>query len=408
MLQKILDIGLFPEISFYQKREVRILNIISLITIFGMVLGGTTILFIKQKYPISLQLFIIFYNVFILYSNYKRRFNLSATTFVIGLSCVLLYVGEYYPEATASYLFYFPALFCIGLLHNPEKHQFRTHGLFLILIIGFVANRLFDIQLYPEVNFNAEEIELLFNYNILFCILLTLSLIIIMIGMLNKQYNEVINLLDKTKSDKIIIENSLHEKEILISEIQHRVKNNLAVLIGLFNMQKNLSKNEETIEALSDAKSRVMSIAMVHQSLYKKKDLSKINLKQYLVGLANEILDGQQLDFKVDLTESIENIEGDITKAVPLGLITNECITNCLKHAFNQNTINPTVYISLSIQFGSALLKISDNGNGFDVKQTKNDSLGLTLIEALSEQLDGQFHYESKEGNTEFRVKFPL
>ena len=96
--------------------------------------------------------------------------------------------------------------------------------------------------------------------------------------LVSKQYQELDELLSKTKDNQVTISNSLKEKEVLLAEIQHRVKNNLSIMIGLFNFQKETTSNEETKSALLEAKNRVLSIAMVHNQLYRKNDLTKINL----------------------------------------------------------------------------------------------------------------------------------
>jgi two-component sensor histidine kinase len=146
---------------------------------------------------------------------------------------------------------------------------------------------------------------------------------------------------------------------------------------------------------------------MVHESLYRKKDLSKINLSNYLSSLCKEIIHVHPLHGKVKLEEDIDQIETDITKAVPLGLIVNECITNSMKHAFQKKDVAPVIFISLKHQFGNVVLKIGDNGIGFDEKTVKKDSLGLSLINSLTEQLDGTTHFANSSNGSNIKITFP-
>lgn len=406
-LQKIIDFGIDPETEFYQQREARVLNIISLLTFFGVLIGLTNLLFLKEGYPVFFQFFVLGYSSVILFFNRMQQYNYSVWIFVTAMSFTLLYVGEYYDISTASYLFYFPVIFCIALLHNPNKSYYRTLAFFGIIILSFILSRFFEINIVEKGVFTEEQNKILFNYNIFTCILLTLILVYVMIRLINRQHDEVLDLFAKVKEDKIVIENSLSEKEVLIAEIQHRVKNNMAVLIGLFNLQKHQAINEETREALTEAKNRVLSISMVHESLYRKKDLSKINLSNYLSSLCKEIIEVHPLRGKVKLEEDLDVIETDITKAVPVGLIVNECITNSMKHAFQKKEVAPAIFISLKHQFGNVVLKIGDNGIGFDEKTVKKDSLGLSLINSLSEQLDGSIHFANSSEGSNIKITFP-
>lgn len=406
-IQKIIDVGVKPETEFYQKREVRILNIVSFLTVMGALVGLTNLFILEEVYPIAIQFFVLTYSGLIIILNHLQKFKYTVWIFVFGISLTLLYVGEYYDVSTACHMFYYPVIFCVALLHNPERSNYRTIAFFGIIVLSFFVSQVFTFHVNQDVTFTAEQNKILFYYNIFTCIILTLVLVYIMITLINRQHDEVLDLLKKVNEDKVVIEHSLSEKEVLIAEIQHRVKNNMAVIIGLFNMQKHQAINEETREALTEAKNRVLSISMVHESLYRKKDLSKINLSNYLSSLCKEIIHVHPLHDKIKLEEEIDLIETDITKAVPLGLIVNECITNSMKHAFQKKEIAPTIFISLKHQFGNVVLKIGDNGIGFDEKTVKKDSLGLSLINSLTEQLDGTTHFANSSNGSNIKITFP-
>lgn len=143
-----------------------------------------------------------------------------------------------------------------------------------------------------------------------------------------------------------------------------------------------------------------MSIAMVHERLYKKDNLSKINLKQYLSELVQELIKSFPIQSKqIQIEEELEKIELEITKAVPIGLIVNEALTNSLKHAFNSSNQIPTIKIKMQLIYDRIQICITDNGVGFsDTTTRKETSLGLSLIESLCDQIDAQVVFKNEEG----------
>ncbi len=205
----------------------------------------------------------------------------------------------------------------------------------------------------------------------------------------------------------MIISGSLKEKDILLAEVQHRVKNNLAVIIGLLNFQNENAESEETRSALREAKNRVMSIAMVHNQLYRKDDLTRINLNTYLSELIAELLRSHPVFQATPINKYMQDIDLGITKTVPLGLMVNEVITNSFKHGFKDNK-NPKIDMQLTKSDNIATLSISDNGIGFPPKETINkQSLGLTLIESLTDQIDGKVEFSNNNG-AKVEISFPL
>ena len=268
----------------------------------------------------------------------------------------------------------------------------------IVLGMMFLAY-LLNGKLFEKVSSDQFQNHAMMVFNICLSFLLTIFVIALIIRQLNHQHQEYFSLVEQINSDKITIKNSLEEKEILLSEIQHRVKNNLSIIIGLFNMQLEKSENEDYKNLLNEAKNRVLSIAMVHQKIYKKDDLSKINLSSYVSDLVQEIVKSHSLKDSVLVYEDLNNINANLSTAVPVGLIVNEVITNSLKHAFNQSKTDCTLKISLAIFFDKLILKIQDNGIGFPKNnnfQTKN--IGLSLIDALSVQLDGKVVFRNENG----------
>ncbi len=408
MFKKILNIGTHSGLDFYLYREVKVLNSFALIIIFGLLVGSTNYFFLGSLYPSLIEILIALLAGTIILLNYYRKYEAAAYHFVILISVTLFFVSKYYPESTDTYLYYFPVIFCVALLHNPNRRSCRTFTFFTIILAAFFASRYVENPFEQMMQFTPEQIRLLRLYNVYFSIILTVVLVYTFIQMLNRKYVEITNLLELASKDKRIIANSLKEKEILLAEIQHRVKNNLAVITALFNFQKETASNEEIKQALNEAKNRVMSISMVHQQLSRKTNLSTINIKDYLAELSDELLRTYPSYMQSEIKRDIDETYMDISTAVPIGLIVNEVVTNSFKHGFKNSPSKPVINLTLQIQDKEALLTIHDNGEGFPSNgKPDTNSLGLTIVESLASQIDGKVTYENHNG-ARVSVRFPL
>jgi two-component sensor histidine kinase len=183
----------------------------------------------------------------------------------------------------------------------------------------------------------------------------------------------------------------IKEKEVLLAEVYHRVKNNLSVVSSLINLQMNTIDHEYTKSALMDCKNRVNSMAMIHQKFYEGKNYSKIDFKAYIEALVDEIKFAYNIKNKnISVDSYIDpEINFDLNVAIPCGIILNELISNSFKHAFN-NQDTGKIGVSIERENNLFLLRIVDNGSGFEYKNKIESSktLGLILIQSLSEQLD--------------------
>jgi two-component sensor histidine kinase len=399
MFSKMLNIGITDDLSFYQKRETKILNLFAFITIFGCLVGTINIYFLGEAYPSVMVFFEVLASASMLLLNYRKQYLISAYLFVISMNLTLMHMNIFYATESGSYLYYFPLIFCIALLHNPNKPKTRLVIFFGMISLSLLCTRIFDLTFIGRAGLSAEQYRVMFNFNVNLVAFLTVALVFLVINLINKQYIELSELLETVKGDKLTIQNSLKEKDVLLAEIQHRVKNNLSVIIGLFNLQKENATNEETKQSITEAKNRVLSIAMVHERLYRKSDLSRINLRYYISELTKEVVRSHPLYSSVNIIEDLEDLDADITKAVPVGLIINELVTNSLKHGFTNSQVQPELKITLLKTFDLICIKVNDNGKGFPEIMKRNDrSLGLTLIDSLTEQIDGKVYYENNNG----------
>ena len=211
----------------------------------------------------------------------------------------------------------------------------------------------------------------------------------------------------KIEQDKLLIEKSLEERETLLKEIHHRVKNNLQIIANLLYLQSNKSDSEKIKDILEEGQGRIRSMALIHQKLYENDDLKSIPFGEYIAELVHEIQasfgeEGARVTVEIEAKE----IYFDVDNAVPLGLIINELTTNAFKYAFDGKPRGKfNIYITRS--GGNYELRISDNGKGIpeeiDIRKTR--SLGLRLVRVLSDQLEGEYAFENN-GGMNFNLKF--
>jgi PAS domain S-box-containing protein len=200
---------------------------------------------------------------------------------------------------------------------------------------------------------------------------------------------------------------SLKEKEVLLKEIHHRVKNNLQVISSLLRLQARYIKDEEALDILRDSQNRVRAMAMIHENLYQSSDLGKIKFSEYICNLSNNLACGYSLNKDIKINLQIHQVELRIDTAIPCGLIINELVSNAIKHAFI-NTEFGVIYIEfLDLGNNKYSFSVSDDGIGVpdDIELRRNKSLGLQLVWSLVEQLEGSIIFNNKLG-TSFTITF--
>ncbi len=224
------------------------------------------------------------------------------------------------------------------------------------------------------------------------------------LGRLN---NELTNAKRELTKKNIELTELNQQKEMLLKEIHHRVKNNLMIISSLLNLQSRYIKDKESQEIFKESQNRAQSMALIHQRLYQSTDLKNIDFKEYITTLANDLYRTYVDDTShVSLTLNIDDCSVDINTAIPLGLILNELITNSMKHAFpgkEKGTIN----IDFKKNDDKFVLIVSDDGVGFpeDLDYQKTDSLGLQLVNNLTDQISGELELDTTRGTT-FKITF--
>jgi len=209
----------------------------------------------------------------------------------------------------------------------------------------------------------------------------------------------------KRAEDKI--KDSLIEKEVLLKEIHHRVKNNLQIIRSLINLQSKQIKDKTALAAFDDISKRIFSMALVHEKMYKSENFVNIDFKEYIESMVKELFYSYEITGKISLDLEVQNIRLGLDIAIPSGLIINELVTNALKHAF-PNGKNGKINIYLGkVTENIIIIDVADNGVGIDgnIDPFNPQTLGLTLVNILTRQLNGQLEINQHSGS-HFKIYF--
>lgn len=205
-----------------------------------------------------------------------------------------------------------------------------------------------------------------------------------------------------------MIKASLKEKDILLKEIHHRVKNNLQVISSLLYLQSRKIRDKETFEMFNESQNRVKSMALIHEKLYRSKDFMNIDFSEYIKNLTSYLSESYKINAeKINIGVHVENVSLSIDKAIPCGLIINELVSNSLKYAFSDERKGHIEINMDSINHNKVRLAVADNGIGLpkNVKLQNAKTLGLRLVGMLTEQLNGTIDLLRDEG-TEYKITF--
>jgi PAS domain S-box-containing protein len=204
------------------------------------------------------------------------------------------------------------------------------------------------------------------------------------------------------------IEASLREKEILLKEIHHRVKNNLQVIVSLLNLQASHTDDRRIADVFHESKNRIYTMALVHETLYRSNDFSRIKFSEYVKSMTRHILRSHSSAGPVEIDYDLDDVFLGLTSAIPCALILNELVTNALKHAFPDGRTGRIGIFLKPLRGGGHELKVMDDGIGLphhlDVETTP--TMGLSLVRILTSQLAGKLKV-TRAGGTSFLIRFP-
>lgn len=229
-----------------------------------------------------------------------------------------------------------------------------------------------------------------------------------------KKFNEISSLfseMDLIRFREEKATTSLREKEILLKEIHHRVKNNMQIIVALLYMQSDLHPHPDVRQALIESQNRIKTMAIIHEILYANDSFAHIDMHEYFSDLVEHLASSQSLQHMPEILIDVQEILFSLDTAIPCGLILNEAITNCYKYAFPlaSKQPNPKIYIHLAHIEDRVEFSISDNGVGFPSpsKESSEKTLGHSLIEALSKQLNAKLSFGTFESRgAKIKIEF--
>ncbi len=228
-------------------------------------------------------------------------------------------------------------------------------------------------------------------------------------GSFNKMARDLQRSSDENRLAEEQIKKSLKEKEVLLREIHHRVKNNMQIISSLLMLQSQYLKDKKDADIFIDSQNRIESMSLVHEKLYQTGDLARIDFKEYIEDMVSGLFQSYGVDAgNIALNINVEHILLTIDSAIPCGLIINELVTNSLKHAFPEGRDGEIKVVLRSTDENTIELLVGDNGIGIpaDIDFRKTESLGLHLVTILAEnQLNGGINLDRSNG-TEFQIRF--
>lgn len=352
---------------------------------------------IKEVIPYVLVIFGLLNLVNILIFKQKNNltlaYNISSFMALISAVLITLYSGG----INSSFIFMLAIIVFAAYLNTQKNGQAYLKFIFVLVILIFT-------QSFPELSFTENVIPI--ESRSIFSLLSILFSLYLLGNIFGKILLKTHNSLYTSKKQLTM---QIHEKEMLLKEVHHRVKNNLQTVSSLLSLQSRSVSERKIKDLLKSTQNRVISMAMVHEMLYMRKDISQIEYKSYVQELSEYLIKSiKGLDSKVNLKIDIPDIKLGIDTAIPLGLLINEAVTNALKYGFTDDE-EGEIYIALKQELDKQyILNIGDNGIGFpdtiNYKNTK--SLGLKLIYNLTRQLKGTIQKDSTKKGTNYIIKF--
>lgn len=352
--------------------------------------------------------------LFFIYLNKKNYLKVSRAAIVITTNIGILFFSLYLGYESGIYLYLFVAPLLIYLLFD-----FNEKRLTIIFLLSYLVTFII-IYLNQKTSFTIADqlppatIKFIYSFNFCSAFILCFGLITHFANNNNKYISNLIKhqqLLEnevnlRNKSEELV-KKSLNEREVLLAEIHHRVKNNLAIISALINMQIDNLKDDHSKQIFESTKNRIYAMALIHNLLYQNNSFSKIDFVQYVNTFCQNISSSYQVRSDIVIEQQIDNVEIDIKIAIPLALIFNELITNSLKHAFqDQNTGTITVGLT-NIESKYYKFWVSDSGIGMKEDVLDTNSMGIDIIKSLVEQIDGKISYVKNNGSN-FTIILPI
>jgi two-component sensor histidine kinase len=409
----LTHLGITGNQSIETHSRIKIINKFNLLCIsYSIAYIAFTLSFAFYQ-PAVIFIMGLFFYALSLYCNKVAWFTSAKVLILVATNFSVFYLSLYYGFGSGFHLYYFTSPLIVFSLFDISELNRIIYGFLLYLLSLALLVYLHDIGFSLSNETPMKINRFLYPVNIF----LALSFCLLMVthfSEFNKKINKKLLIsnaeLEKKQSllEAEIVERKnteeklstlLKDKETLLSETHHRVKNNLAVVSGMLDLQALMAEQEEVRLILNDSRGRIKSMSLIHESLYKHDNVSQIEFGAYIRTLVEEIKNTHSsLPFKVNVVLNTEEVFLSVTKAIPCGLLVNEVMTNSFKHAFAGRSTGE-ITVSLSEKNHSCYLSIKDNGKGIGpVSDNSSKSIGMTLIAAFVKQLKGEHTFVNEDG----------
>lgn len=409
----LVNLGIKQNQATEVSSRIRIINKFNLLCISYSIPYIILSLSLKCYQPASVFLIGLIVYLISLNCNKHAYFNTAKFLILFATNFSVFYLSFYYGFNSGFHLYYFTSPLIVFTLFSFEELNkiFFAFTIYLSSVAILIVLNHRGLLVNSAVSSNVQQLFYAIN------IFLALSFCILLVAYFsefNSRVNlKLVNINDELKVKHELLEEEiierrntesklhtlLNDKEILLSETHHRVKNNLAVVSGMLDLQALMYEDHQIRHILDDSRGRIKTMSLIHESLYKFDNLSHIEFGRYIRTLTEEIkkIHSENL-CNVIINFNLEEIHLNVTEAIPCGLLVNEIVTNCFKHAFTGMS-EGEISIELTQKNNNCSLIISDNGIGFDPDNINNSrSLGITLIEAFAKQLKGKYKFVNENG----------
>jgi len=333
---------------------------------------------------------VLIFAPFVFFLN-KRSGYVSALYLFASIGCFLFYfLSVKMGRESFAFLFFFPLT--ITMIQMAARKEIYKHLAVIVVIclLSFLAVIVSYRFHFFDPTLPTQLIGITKNINIFFSFMVSIGFMFIISAESIKQEQK--------------LKAALRQKEVLLAELFHRVKNNLNIVTSLLNLKKASSCSVDVQNALEECRTLVFSMALVHTKIYNMNSIEKINFSDYLKELVPELINSIGGAEAVDFDMYSPSLDLSLSQAIPCGLIVNELITNAFKHGRTLDR-KLSIRIRLKEYNNSVFLEVGDNGPGFPKEQKQVSSLGLDLIKSLVEQLDGEYTFQNQNG-LQFNLRF--
>lgn len=386
-----------------------------ILSYFSLFICAATILIIPLYWylqlilPIVVSVSICFTFLVIYFLNKKGFYKLSRNAVLLASNAGVIYFSFFLGYNSGIYLYILVAPLLIYLLYDFQD-KLGISIAFLSFVLCFGAIYFFREQnLFGKAIVSSSMLEVIFAINLSVTFIMVFFLVIFFA---NNNHRYIVQLIEhqnelseeniRRKSSEMELQKAIKDRELLLSEVHHRVKNNLAIISALLNLESAKLGDEKSQEIFKETRDRIYAISMVHNLLYKNPSLQHIDMVEFFNSFCTSISDSYS-DGRISIEQQISPVNVTIETAVPMALLLNELITNSIKHAF-PNGISGSIEVGLEPRpNGGFQFYVFDNGVGMEEEDLNSSSTGMNIIHSLAEQLEARIQFQNGNG-TRFTV----